>query len=213
MIETLKVRSITQADKNYSVLISLPAPMNFLLLFMAPILLTSKEPAKVNETALKIAYYPILLLATLIFIGIEVITWPFVYVKMFFHKLTMVWVYSKSYRISRADKFINFLVYFVIGPFVIILTTLTDVYHFVRHALKTDLKKTKHKMKHQQLKKENIQLMHAFFNEKKERILAFKDVSSTLREQMGVIESVRDVLFPDVHMMFAGSIIGDSEVK
>jgi hypothetical protein len=156
MIETLKVRSITQADKNYSVLISLPAPLNFLLLFIAPALLTSKEPAKVNEWALKIAYIPILATSSLIFLAVEIVMWPFVYVKMFFHKLTMVWVYSKSYRISRADKFVNFLTYFLIGPFVIVGTTFADFFHFWRHALMTDLKKTKHKMRSRQMKKENL---------------------------------------------------------
>ena len=73
MIETLKVRSITQADKNYSVLISLPAPFNFLLLFMAPILLTSKDPAKVNERCLYIAYLPVLFFTTILFVAVEVI--------------------------------------------------------------------------------------------------------------------------------------------
>ena len=44
MIETLKLRPVTQADKNYSVLISMPPPFNFFLLFAAPVLLTSKNP-------------------------------------------------------------------------------------------------------------------------------------------------------------------------
>lgn len=40
MVETLKVRSTTQADKKYSLLISVPIPFNFFLIFAAPVLLT-----------------------------------------------------------------------------------------------------------------------------------------------------------------------------
>jgi hypothetical protein len=39
MIETLKVRATTQADKEYSILISCPAPLNFFLLIAAPFML------------------------------------------------------------------------------------------------------------------------------------------------------------------------------
>ena len=41
MIDTLRLRSVTQADKNYSILISMPAPLNFLLIIIAPIMLSS----------------------------------------------------------------------------------------------------------------------------------------------------------------------------
>ena len=56
-------------------------------------------------TFLRVAYIPVIISSTLIFVIGEMIMWPFVYVKMVFHKLTMVWVYSKSFRVSRADKF------------------------------------------------------------------------------------------------------------
>ena len=73
--------------------------------------------------------------------------WPFVYVKMFFHKLTMVWVYSKSYRTSRADKFAQFVLYAITGPFVIIATSVCDVYLFLKHMVREELQKIKHKIK------------------------------------------------------------------
>jgi len=39
MLEKLKIRPVTQADKQYSSLISLPPPMNLILIFYTPILL------------------------------------------------------------------------------------------------------------------------------------------------------------------------------
>jgi hypothetical protein len=44
MLETLKIRPQTQADKEYSALISLPAPFNSLHIIFAPFLLTSSNP-------------------------------------------------------------------------------------------------------------------------------------------------------------------------
>jgi len=48
MLETLKVRPVSQADKEYSSLVSIPVPLNAFLILFAPILLTSKDPEKVN---------------------------------------------------------------------------------------------------------------------------------------------------------------------
>ena len=73
------------------------------------------------------------------FLIAEVVMWPFVYTKMLFHKLTMVWVYSKSYRVSRADKFANFIFYALAGPFATIGNTFVDTLFFYRHLIRYDL--------------------------------------------------------------------------
>ena len=44
MLETLRVRPVMQADKEYSSLVSLPPPVNGLLVFLAPFLMTTKNP-------------------------------------------------------------------------------------------------------------------------------------------------------------------------
>ena len=139
MIETLKVRPVTQADKEYSVLISVNAPFNLLLLFVAPSLIQNSQPQKLNTKLLLFAYLPVLIGLTLIFATFEVIMWPLVYLKMIFHKLTMVWRYSKSFRVSRADKFTHFLYWILIGPFVTIGNSMVDLTFFLRHLLQFDL--------------------------------------------------------------------------
>ena len=149
-----------------------------------------------NQKLLQLVYLPILLIATAIFVAGEVVMWPFVYIKMFFHKLTMVWVYSKSYRMSRADKFAKFITYFVIGPFVIIFTTICDTFFFVQHCLKVDLQKIKHKIKSEQLSKSTLTLMRQYFTQQQEKIVEFKGVGSKIREGMGIFEMVQQVLFP-----------------
>jgi hypothetical protein len=41
MLQTLKTRPVTKADREYSALISIPAPLNATLIVLAPFLLTS----------------------------------------------------------------------------------------------------------------------------------------------------------------------------
>jgi hypothetical protein len=142
MLETLKIRSVTQADKEYSALISLPAPFNLLLFLFAPFLLTSSNPRKVNEFILSLAYVPVMLGVTLVFIVYNLLLIPLAYVKLWWHKLIMVYVYSKSYRVSRADKFMTFCVFWGLGLFTLTLNSLVDIYHFIRHLWLTDLVKT-----------------------------------------------------------------------
>jgi len=166
MIETLKLGSTTEADKNYSLLVSVPVPLNFFLIFLAPMVLTSKNPQPVNQKFLFITYIPVLIATTALFVAGEVLMWPFSYIKMVFHKLTMVWVYSKSYRVSRADKFIKFVFFIFGGVPIVIGNTLVDTYFMVRHMIRFDLQKIKHKIKNKQIKKSNLETIRKYFEAK-----------------------------------------------
>jgi hypothetical protein len=166
MLETLKVRPVTQADKEYSALVSLPVPLNILLIPIMPFLLTSKRPEPYNKCILFIAYVPIIIFATLLFIAYNIVLLPFTYVKMFFHKLVMIMVYSKAFRVSRADKFMNFVVFIFMGPFFLIMNMLYDIILFIKHLLLQDVFKTKHKTSDQQIAKENLQFVAHYFKER-----------------------------------------------
>lgn len=135
IMETLKIRPQTQADKEYSALISLPPPLNVFLFFLAPFLLTSKNPEIWNKVILWVAYLPILVLATTIFFVYNVLLLPLAYVKLFFHKLVMIFVYSKSYRVSKANKFILTVIFIPVGPIRLICNVAVDTVAFVSHCL------------------------------------------------------------------------------
>lgn len=196
MIETLKIRSVTQAEKSYSCLVSFPPPFNFLLFFTAPFLITSPTPEKVNEKLLFLAYLPILCFSVMTFVFGEMLMWPFVYTKMVFHKLTMVWVYSKSWRLSRADKFANFVGYCFFGPFTTVANTFVDTHFFVRHMVRLDLQKFKHKIDQPEIDKDNMKLLEALFYKKQEKILNYRYIAERLRSLMGIMPLIRQSLFP-----------------
>jgi hypothetical protein len=142
--------------------------------FAAPFLLTSKNPESMNEFLLLIGYAPILAVAVLIFIVYNMILLPFAYMKLFFHKLVMIMVYSKSFRVSRADKFMNFVVFIVIGPFVLMLNIILDTKIFVEHLLLKDLYKTKHKTSDQSISKDNLKLVAKYFKIRNEKMMPYK---------------------------------------
>lgn len=109
---------------------------------MAPFLLTSNRPAQLNECLLSIAYVPVMLYVTMLFIVYNILLIPVCYVKLWWHKLIMVMVYSKSYRVSRADKFITFCFFWIFGLLTLTVNTVVDVWHFLKHLWLKDLRKT-----------------------------------------------------------------------
>lgn len=143
MLQTLKTRPVTKADRDYSALISIPPPLNVTLLVLAPFLLTSKNPEMWNRVILWVAYLPILILTSTLFLIYTVALFPVTYVKLVFHKLVMIFVYSKSYRVTKADKFMVWILFVIIGLPRLALNVFTDYAAFLRHLVVTDLKKTK----------------------------------------------------------------------
>jgi hypothetical protein len=121
MLETLKIRPQTEADKEYSALISIPAPFNVFHVFFAPFLLTSKRPQCLNQFLLSNAYLSIMGSACFTFIIYNFLLLPVCYIKLLWHKLIMIYVYSKGYRVSRADKFFVFVFFLFVGPFILFL--------------------------------------------------------------------------------------------
>ena len=91
---------------------------------------------------LSIAYIPIMICVTIVFIVYNLLLVPICFVKLWWHKLIMVYVYSKSYRVSRADKFITFCMFWGAGLFSLTINTVVDVWYFLKHLWLTDLVKT-----------------------------------------------------------------------
>ena len=97
----------------------------------------------INKAILWVAYAPILLMSFMIFFLYNAILLPITYLKIFFHKMVMIFVYSKSYRVSRADKFMLWIFFAMVGPFRLLNNFLMDLVAFVQHCTLQDLNKTK----------------------------------------------------------------------
>lgn len=122
---------------------SLPAPLNVLHIFLAPFLLTSKNPESVNKSILWIAYLPVLIVSTVIFFVYNMCITPLVFLKIFLHKMVMIFVYSKSYRVEKADKFMIWVLFALVGIFRLYTNVFIDMVAFLKHAVTSDIHKTK----------------------------------------------------------------------
>ena len=138
-------------------------PLNVLHVPFAPFLLTTKNPQCLNTFILYIGYIPILIIAILLFIVYNIVIYIPAYTKLFFHKLVMIFVYSKSYRSSRADKFMSFVIFGALGLFILLLNMIVDIGYFTKHLLSTDLQKTKHKTSDKQISKKHLAVLLQYF--------------------------------------------------
>ena len=145
---------------------------------------------------LTIGYIPVMIGVTLVFAVYNLLLVPLAYVKLWWHKLVMIYVYSKSYRVSRADKFITFCLFWIFGLLTLTLSALADLYYFVRHLWLRDLLKTQHKSMHVQLSKRNIEKVRRYFLTKGDRIVPYKEAATQIREIVGVFDSILGILRP-----------------
>ena len=163
MLEKLKIRPVTVADKEFSVLISLPAPLNVILLFLAPFLFVSRNPETMNKSLLWVAYLPILICSFTVFSVYNIALLPVTALKLFFHKMIMIFIYSKSVRMSRADKFMLWILFAVVGPFRLVSNVLLDMWTFIRHSTLQNLNKTKVKISKKNMTKKNLVDLSEYF--------------------------------------------------
>lgn len=84
------------------------------------------------------AYIPIMLGTSVIFFVYNLCLVPIVFVKIFFHKLVMIFVYSKHIRVSRATKFAYAMAYVAYGLFSAFGNVAKDQVWFLLHCFKMD---------------------------------------------------------------------------
>ena len=88
---------------------------------------------------------------------------PVTALKLFFHKMIMIFIYSKSVRMSRADKFMLWILFAVVGPFRLVSNVLLDMLTFLRHSTLQNLKKTKVKISKKNMTKKNLVDLNEYF--------------------------------------------------
>jgi len=112
------------------------------------------------------------------------------------HKLVMIFVYSKSYRVSKADKFMLAVVFIPAGPIRLLANVIVDTYAFVKHCLMTELKKVCCANKARPFTKESLNLLNKYIHERQERIMPFRQVAGEARDRMGVLQQISKILQP-----------------
>ena len=67
--------------------------------------------------------------------------------------MIMIFMYSKSYRVHKSDKFMAWVLFAVIGVFRMTANFFVDLIAFVHHCVKQDIPKTKATLRQKPLSK------------------------------------------------------------
>jgi len=120
---------------------------------------------------------------------------PVCFLKVFFHKMIMIFVYSKSHRIGRADKFMQWVTFTITGPIRLTANMLVDMVVFLQHCTVMNLRKmnerTKEAIAEKPLSKANLVMVKEYFVTRNERLIPFKQVASEIRDQMSIFPKIK----------------------
>ena len=141
-LNTLHVREVSEADDKYSAMVSAPFPLNIMHFFTSPILI-NKRKQSTNLVILHIYYFPIALMSFAVFACYSLVIIPFCYVKIVGHKFALMVVSPQGQGArSTLDRAGHAFLFLAIGPLLLTLNYLVDLYWFLAHLYKMDLEKT-----------------------------------------------------------------------
>jgi hypothetical protein len=94
---------------------------------------------------LHIYYFPIAILSFLVFVCYSLVILPFCYIKLVGHKFALMIVSPQGQGArSTLDRAGHALLFLALGPLLLLLNFLVDLFWFLIHLYKMDLEKTRH---------------------------------------------------------------------
>ncbi len=133
-LNTLNQREVSEADEKYSAMVSAPFPLNILHFFTAPILINLRKVGA-NMVVLHLYYFPVAVASFAVFSVYQVLVIPLCYVKI---------VMSPQGHGARTtlDRAGHALLFMALGPLILTLNVVVDLYWYVVHLYKMDLEKS-----------------------------------------------------------------------
>jgi hypothetical protein len=119
---------VYKSDKKYGAIISLIPPFNIFVVPLLPFYIASTNPDTLkvfNRIILKIFYFPVILVTSVVFTVINVALTPFAYFYALVHKILIL------IRVPSCGAFAEVLFYFVFGPILHVPNIIIDIFDFV----------------------------------------------------------------------------------
>jgi len=132
-------------DENYGAIATCIFPVSILptSVLLNIFLLCRERPKRLNAFLSLIFYTPILALGTLVFLVIYTILSPIAYLFVILHKFILIFRRTPQ---SRWSKLAEFLIFFVVGPFLLAIRDIVDTYLFLLNSVRSS--SPKHKLCH-----------------------------------------------------------------
>ena len=128
--EVVKVRNILEYDPYYSGLISLPTPLNAVLIPLFPFFYWWKNK-KFNNFILHCSYIPVIIVTVIFFTAFIILMLPFSYLVMLYKVFVSIWFTNKMNNPRWMRVFKSIWMIFMI-PIILLLWMVVDIKDFVR---------------------------------------------------------------------------------
>jgi hypothetical protein len=139
LMETLSVRAASEADEKYSAAVSPVYPLSILNMILGTWILSVKDP-ELNRLFLMIYYLPVMLVCLALFMLYQVLILPLCYIKIVVHKFALVIKNSSGAGAKTHSNRFGYAVFFIVlGPLILVIDSIFDIYWFILHMYKTDL--------------------------------------------------------------------------
>ena len=118
-------------DKFYGFLNILPFFFGWLSFLVMPFLICIKNPdtlRMINEVCCQIAYFPLLLILSIIFVTVNAVLIPFAYIKTVIHKAILLSTYKS------ANQCYNLVIFVIFGLPILVFSQFVDLMRFVKHS-------------------------------------------------------------------------------
>lgn len=127
--EIIKARNIFEYDKYYSGLVSLPPPLNFLLILVFPFYCCIKSE-RLNNFVLHVSYLPVMVIGTSVFIASSIIMYPISYIALLYQNFIDIWEKGNngSSKCAEASQFFTMIFK---APFILLCSIFVDTAKFI----------------------------------------------------------------------------------
>jgi hypothetical protein len=201
LLETLSVREASEADEKYSAAVSPVYPLSIANMLLGTYILSVKNPVH-NTIILHFYFLPIMLVCLTIFVCYQVVILPFSYVKIVGHKFALMIKNPQGTGAkSTSDRFAYAVYFAIIGPAVLCLDCIVDIYWFLVHTYKTDLDIVARQKQEDRgfgitnsINRRTFKKMLHYFEvqsgQEMQQIALQSDVSKDIREYLGVDQGI-----------------------
>lgn len=204
LMETLSVRAASEADEKYSAAVSPAYPLSILNMLLGTLILSVKSP-ELNRAILLLYYTPVMLVVFALFVAYQFAILPICYAKIVAHKFALVIKNPGGTGAkSPSNRFGYALFFTAVGPLILLLDCICDIYWFLRHLYKTDLDVlVQHK---QEVKQGHTGLSTAINRQTFKKMLAYfeqqqlAETSQQISMQSSVVKDIRSFIGVDVAM-------------
>ena len=195
----LKIDQVRSDDKNYSCLVSMPAPFVVLLVPFIPFLIRKPNP-RLNQILMYLWYIPTLIVAILWYIMCWLVTLPFSYLAIIYRQAINMLKACKYSFSSFMCELLTLIMFILFGIIYLFIVGCIQMYYYI-FDLFIGNQKYKDEVEQfesngfREMSKEMFTLVWEFVWDHDEEEIEVKDIVTKIKEKLNIDSHIRNQLF------------------